>query len=307
EAAVGGNTSPATTDHTTALTISGVADTPLITAAAAASTTENTAVKLTGLSLQPGDSSANDAADTYTVTLSVGHGSLSLTSATGLTFLNNVSSGASITFSGSLADVQAALADNNITYNPTGEYEGSDTLHFTATSTEEAAVGGNTSPATTDHTTALTISGVADTPLITAAAAASTTENTAVKLTGLSLQPGDSSANDAADTYTVTLSVGHGSLSLTSATGLTFLNNVSSGASITFSGSLADVQAALADNNITYNPTGEYEGSDTLHFTATSTEEAAVGGNTSPATTDHTTALTISGVADTPLITAAAA
>ena len=76
------------------------------------------------------------------MTLSVEHGSLAVTEHAGLTgsFV-----GSTVTFSGSLSAVQAALADNNITYTPKHGFEGTDTLHFTASTTEEAGVGGETS------------------------------------------------------------------------------------------------------------------------------------------------------------------
>ena len=103
--------------------------------------TENNApITLTGLSLTPADASANDAADTYNVTLSVGHGALALASTTGLT---GTFTGASISFSGSLTDVNAALT--GVSYTVAAEFEGQDTLTFTSSTTEEAGVGGGTS------------------------------------------------------------------------------------------------------------------------------------------------------------------
>ena len=139
--------------------------------------------------------------------------------------------------------------------------------------------GTNTFPTPATASTTITIEGVADTPIVCAPHELSTTVNhAAVGLTGLSVQPGDTSANDALDTFNVTLSVEHGSLAVTDHAGLTgsFV-----GSTVTFSGSLSAVQAALADNNITYTPKHGFEGTDTLHFTASTTEEAGVGGETS--------------------------
>src|SRR2546423_153699 len=107
-------------------------------------------------------------------------------------------------FSGSLSAVQAALLDNNITYTADSEFEGTDTLHFAASASEEAAVGGNTSSAASQSAT-LTVQGVADTPVLGTAADRPLSENGSVGLTGLSVSPADASANDAADTYNVTL------------------------------------------------------------------------------------------------------
>src|SRR5260370_745530 len=215
--------------------------------------------------------------------------------------LTGTLSGSSLAFSGWLSAVQAALADNNITYTATPEFEGTDTLHFSASSTEEAAVGSNTS-LPVSQTATLTVTGVADTPVLGTAADHTLAENAAVGLTGLSVSPADPSANDAADTYNVTLSVGHGTLSMATTAGLT---GTLSGNSLAFSGSLSAVQAALADNNITYTATPEFEGTDTLHFSSCSTEAAAVGSTPSlPVTLPAT--LTVTGVADTPVLGTAA-
>ena len=53
--------------------------------------------------------------------------------------------GASITFSGTLTDVNNALADDNISYTPASAFEGHETLTFAASATEEASAGGGTS------------------------------------------------------------------------------------------------------------------------------------------------------------------
>src|SRR6185312_10838198 len=88
-----------------------------------------------------------------------------------------------LTITGDLVDVNAALAA--VTYTPTGEFEGTDTVHFTALSTEEAAVGGNVSAAATPATATITVHGVAETPVVSTPDAKTTTENSAaIALTG---------------------------------------------------------------------------------------------------------------------------
>ena len=280
----------------TAGAVAGVADIPIISATASAgTTTENTAILLSGLTLQPGDSSTSDAADSFTATLYVADGTLAVANGTGSdTFKassvtvgggNGDGSAASLTITGTLANVQAAL--DHVQYTPTGEFEGTDTVHFTALSTEEAAVGGNASADATAVTAAITVNGTADTPTVSTPNNQTTTENVAVGLTGLSVSE---AAGDSGDTINVTLSVNDGSLAVGgSHTGLT---GTFSGSSITFSGSLSNVTTALADNNISYTPTSEFEGQDTLTFSATTTEEADVGGGTSSAAS-HTATITV--------------
>src|SRR4029077_15240037 len=277
---------------TATITVNGVADTAVVSTPDAKTTTENhAAIALTALSLTSADPGTSDDADTYNVTLSVGHGTLALARHANLT---GTFSGSSITFSGSLTDVNAALA--SASYTPTSEFEGTDTLTFTSSTTEEASVGGNTStPVSTTAT--ITVNGVADTAVVSTPDAKTTTENhAAIALTGLSLTSADPGTSDDADTYNVTLSVGHGTLALASHANLT---GTFSGSSITFFGSPTHVKAALA--SASYTPTSEFEGTDTLTFTSSTTEEASVGGNTStPVSTTAT--ITVNGVADTAVV-----
>jgi VCBS repeat-containing protein len=251
----------------------------------AQTTTENhAAIALTGLSLTPADVSASDANDTYNVTLSVNDGSLAVSSHDGLTGSFN---GASIIFSGSLTDVNAALG--HVSYTPTSEFEGQDTLTFTSSTTEEATVGGATSTPVS-HTATITVNGVPETAMVSTPNAQTTTENhAAIALTGLSLTPADASASDANDTYNVTLSVNDGSLAVSSHDGLTGSFN---GASITFSGSLTSVNAALG--HASYTPTSEFEGPDTLTFTSSTTEDV---GDATSTPVSHTATITVTPLA----------
>ncbi len=257
---------------TSTITINPIADPPTASIAEPVILEENaTNVAVTGVIVGP---LAEDSDDTVSATLSVAHGTLHINAHNlppGLTVVGNNSG--NLVISGDAAAVNTLLA--GLTYTPTSEYEGTDKLSLSVTSTD----GTNTFPTPATASTTITIDGVADTPIVCAPHELSTTVNHgAVGLTGLSVQPGDNSANDALDTFNVTLSVEHGSLSVTDHAGLTgsFV-----GSTVTFSGSLSAVQAALADNNITYAPKHGFEGTDTLHFTASTTEEASAGGDTS--------------------------
>ncbi len=287
EASVGGGTSAAAT-QTATITVNGVADTPVVSKPGAPTITENhAAITLTGLTVTSADPGTSDDNDTYNVTLSVNDGSLSVGGAH--TGLAGSFSGSSISFSGSLSDVNTALA--GVSYTVASEFEGKDTLSFSASTTEEASVGGGTSAAAT-QTATITVNGVADVPIISTPTPITTTENVAIKLAGLSVTPGDGSANDADDSFTATLFVDHGTLSL----GTGGFSVTSSGAGtdashLTITGSLTDVNAALGA--ITYTPTSGFEGGDTVHFTALSTEEASVGGNVSANSPTQTAPITV--------------
>ncbi len=138
--------------------------------------------------------SVADADDTsLSVKLSVGHGAVTLSSLSGLTVTAGSNNSASITVSGSIASINAAL--NGLKYQGATNFNGSDTL--TVASTDSSTV-------TTSSTVAITVAPVNDAPTVTngtatLAAIAGNTTN----------PPGDTVANlfggdfsDAADNQT---------------------------------------------------------------------------------------------------------
>ncbi|MCU0767370.1 MAG: DUF4347 domain-containing protein, partial [Gammaproteobacteria bacterium] len=91
-------------------------------AGTARSTAEDTPLAITGIAITD-----PEPAETQTVTLGVAHGTLTLAGTAGLTFsAGDGSTDASMTFSGSLAAVNAAVA--TLTYRPAVDYSGADTL-----------------------------------------------------------------------------------------------------------------------------------------------------------------------------------
>jgi len=101
-----------------------VAETPTTGTPASVTTSEGQAVTLTGLSVTE---ASGDSGDTINVTLSVGNGTLSVGSHNGLT---GTFSGSALTFSGLASAVNTALG--SVSYTPTSEFEGTDTVHFKA-------------------------------------------------------------------------------------------------------------------------------------------------------------------------------
>src|SRR5205085_2806304 len=225
---------------------------------------ENDSVALPGVTVT---SATGDETDPVTATLTVANGTLHVDDTslpTGVTVGTN-DSGA-ITVSGLADDVNDVLA--SLTYTPTGEYEGPDTLHVTATSTDGTAAE---STASAEQTIAITVEPVSDTPSVAVASGdetATVQENDSVALPGVTVT---SATGDETDPVTATLTVANGTLHVDDTslpTGVTVGTN-DSGA-ITVSGLADDVNDVLA--SLTYTPTGEYEGPDTLHVTATSTD-----------------------------------
>src|SRR4029077_10485000 len=136
--------------------------------------------------------------------------------------------------------VNDALA--TVSYTPDSEVEGADTLHISSLSTEEAAVGGDVS-GTALATVAITVDGTADTPVISAPASASTTEDVSTPISGLSLSTFEASANDGDDAFTAAPNVEPGTLS---APGPGITGTGTAGAPLVITGSLSDVNDPLA-------------------------------------------------------------
>jgi hypothetical protein len=114
-----------------------------------------------------------------TVTLSVEHGVLSLSGTAGLTFsgAGDGTSDATMTFSGMQSAINAAL--NGLTYTPTGDYNGPDTLSIDTSDNGNTGAGG---VKTATNALAITVDPVNDQPVVTPTANANATEQTAVIL-----------------------------------------------------------------------------------------------------------------------------
>ena len=134
--------------------ILGTGDAPTNTVPGAQVTNEDTSKAITGLSIADGGVS-------NTVTLSVTHGSLAVTGGAGVVVAGSGS--ASVTLTGSVAAINAALAAvGGVTYTPTANYNGGDTL--TMLTSNNAGGGAQTD---TD-TVAITINAINDNPVAVA-------------------------------------------------------------------------------------------------------------------------------------------
>ncbi len=237
-----------------ALTISALA--PAITAPATGSLSENGS-----LVFSSGNGNAISVTDSGpgpdSLTLSVTHGKLTLSTTSGLTFTTGSNGSASFTVTGSVANFNAALS--GLTYTPTSGYSGSDSLAVSLTDSGDSE--------SASKSVALTINGLAP-PSITAPATASVLQNgtlTFSSANGDAILVSDSAAGGGSDS--LTLSVSHGKLTLSTTTGLTFTTGSNGTASFTVTGTVASLNAALS--GLTYAPTAGYTGSDSLAISIT--------------------------------------
>ena len=114
---------------------------PALDNVVAVATRENTATTIQGLSVADGDAGSSQ----LNIQLSVAHGALSLKSTSGLVAVDGVGSDGTLSYKGSQASINAALA-NGVVYSPAANYSGADTL--VATINDQGATGGGNLAAT---------------------------------------------------------------------------------------------------------------------------------------------------------------
>ncbi|HVQ07464.1 MAG TPA: Ig-like domain-containing protein [Allosphingosinicella sp.] len=264
-----------------------------------------TNVAVAGLSISDVDA-ALAPAGVYDVTLASTNGTMTLTTLAGLTFtVGDGTSDATMTFHGTLAAINAALA--TAAYTPTAHYNGFATITLSATDTFGGIVATGTGAATADNDViAVTINAVND-PISTAAPATLmlNEDATNVAVAGLSISDVDATLAPAG-VYEVTLTSTNGTMTLTTLAGLTFTaGDGTSDATMTFHGTLADINTALATAN--YTPAANYNGSATITLNATDTFGGIVATGSGAATSDSDVInVTVNAVNDTPVVSLAA-
>jgi hypothetical protein len=201
-------------------------------------------------------------ANTDSLTLSVVHGTLTLATTSGLSFTTGTNDTASFTVTGSVANLNAAL--NGLTYRPSAGYVGSDSLSIAVSDSGDIESGSTI--------VALTVVGSVA-PSITAPTGAVVSENGA-----LAFSPATSNAISVADSGsgsnsdTLALTVTHGTVTLATTSGLTITAGSNGSASITVTGSVANLNTAL--NGLIYEPTSAYIGSDKLAISLTDSADS---------------------------------
>src|SRR5207248_911077 len=289
------------------LTVNAVNDAPVNSVPAAQATNEDTAKTLSGASAL--SVSDVDVAETVggklRLTLSVSHGTLSLSGTSGLDFSCGLCAGdgtadAAMTFTASAADANAAL--DGLVYTPASNFNGADTL--TLTTNDQGNTGSGGAKSDTD-TVDLTVNAVNDAPVNSVPAAQATNEDTAKTLSGASAL--SVSDVDVAETVggklRLSLSVSHGTLSLSGTSGLDFSCGLCAGdgtadAAMTFTASAADANAAL--DGLVYTPASNFNGADTL--TLTTNDQGNTGSGGAKSDTDSVD-ITVNAVNDAPVFT----
>ncbi|MDR4481114.1 MAG: tandem-95 repeat protein [Nitrospira sp.] len=256
------------TPNTLTIDVTAVNDAPVNTVPGAQTVNEDTALALGGISVTDVDGNLS------TVQLGVGQGKLTVTLSGAATISAGSNGTATLTLSGTQADLNATLA--TLSYQGTVNYTGADTLTVTSTDTTSAS---------DVDTVAITVDPVNDAPVNTVPGAQTVNEDTALALGGISVTDVDGNLS------TVQLGVLNGTVTVTLQGGATISAGSNGTATLTLSGTQADLNATLA--TLSYQGTVNYTGADTLTVTSTDTTSAS---------DVDTVAITVDPVNDAPVL-----
>lgn len=230
------------------------------------------------------------------VSVGVLNGTLTLSSTAGITFLfGDGTDDAIITLTGSISDINAAL--NGLIYRPATNYNGSDTLSLGVFDNGNSGGGGALSGS---GQVAINVTAVNDAPLVTVPASQSTNEGNT-----LTFAAGNNNAISIADidvgagnSLQVTLTATNGVLWLTTLAGLTFtVGNGSNNPTMTFTGTLADVNQAL--EGLEYRPNADYNGPASVTIDVSDLGNTGTGG---ALTANGSVSITVLGENDAPTV-----
>jgi hypothetical protein len=192
----------------------------------------------------------------------VTHGTVTLSTTSGLTITAGANGSATITVTGSIASLNAALS--GLTYRPTAGYIGSDSLALSLTDVTDGL--------SASKSVFLTVSN--SPPAITAPATASVLVTSSLVFSPANSNPvsiGDVNAGSAVEPLTLTAT--DGTLTLGSTTGITFTSGTNGSASMTIQGTLANLNAALT--GLTFKPIAAGNARVVLSYTDVGTGQQA--------------------------------
>ncbi|MFC5695328.1 DUF4347 domain-containing protein [Pseudomonas sp. GCM10022186] len=262
-----GNSFSATANRT--LTVGTTNDAPIVTVPGSIAVSEDVATAITGISFSDLDAGSSS----VTVTLSVAAGSLSATSGGGVTVGGTASA---LTLTGSIGNINAFIAGSNLGYTTALNSTAGVTL--TVTIDDNGNTGG--APRSDSESVTLSVTAVNDAPNITAPGSSSVTEDIPQALTGISFSDVDAGSGVVSVQFSV--APGSGSLSATSAAGVTVLG--SGTGSLSLSGTLADINAFIAGGAVSFTTASNATGNVVLSLGIDDGGNTGTGGNQTSST-----------------------
>lgn len=286
----GGTSIPATV----AISIIPENDPPVITAPLSAQINEDAAFTFASANLlQIGDPDAGNSP--IKVTLTATNGRMTLSSTTGLTFLEgNGTSNATMSFTGTLVQINAALG--GAIFNPTLNFNGQAAVQIHVDDLGNTGEGG---PKTATQSVSLQINAINDAPQIRLVGPQSVDEDTNLVFRN-SNQLVVSDVDAGGSLVRASLSVSNGKLTLNgNLIGLNLINNNGINASsIEFEGTIADVNAAL--DGLVYRGNQDFNGVDNLVVQINDLGNTGQGGSL---TATMNVGITVRGINDAPVNT----
>lgn len=271
---------------TKSISVAPTNDAPVVTAPSSVTVTEDSASPLTGISFNDVDA----ASGSVTATLSVPSGSLSATGGGGVTVGGSISA---LTLTGTIANLNAFIASSQVTYttatNATAAVTLSASIDDGGNSGADPGTTGTASSEADSTTVTLTVNAVNDAPVNTVPAAQTIAVDTNLAFSTLNgtliaVSDEDLGGND----LRITLTSSHGLLTLATTSGLAFtVGSGTSDATMTFTGTLADVNAAL--NGAIFTPTPSYTGVAIVQVTSDDQGSSGSGGAQTDTDTVHIT------------------
>ncbi|MGB5743771.1 MAG: DUF4347 domain-containing protein, partial [Sedimenticolaceae bacterium] len=210
--------------------------------------------------------------NTIDVTLTATNGTATLSGTTGLTVSGNGT--ASVMLSGTLTDINAAL--DGLTFTPTASYLGAASLRIQTSDNGHSGTGGTL---TDDDTISIDVIAINDPPVNSVPAAQTVDQDgmllfSSATATAISISDPDAGGVD----VEVTLTATNGTLNLSGTKGLTFTPPAdgTDDASITFTGTVADINAVL--EGMTFVATPGFTGAASLQITTDDLGNSGAGG-----------------------------
>ncbi|MEE9451397.1 MAG: hypothetical protein V3V61_01410, partial [Gammaproteobacteria bacterium] len=267
-----------------AIMVSAVNDAPALSVPGAQTVNEDTAFVINGTTVSDIDVSGDD----LEVTLSVNDGTITLVSTTGLNFSSGNDGSENMVFTGTLANINTAIA--TLTYQGNTDFNGADSLSISVNDQGNTGFGG---ALVDSDSIAITVNAVNDAPTLNVPSAQATNEDTALVINGTTIADVDASDNDLA----VTLSVTDGTITLASTAGLNFSAGSDTQASMTFTGTLANINTAIV--SLTYQGDADFNGTDTLNIFVSDQGNTGSGGVLMD---NDSIAITVNAVNDAPTL-----
>ncbi|MCC7372437.1 MAG: hypothetical protein IT306_28750 [Chloroflexi bacterium] len=281
-----GSGGPLSDTKTINITVSAVNDAPVVTAPGSATVTEDVASAVSGLSLADVDAGSSP----VLLSVSVGAGTVTFGSTSGLTVTGGANGTSSVSYSGTLANLNAALG--TLTYLTASNSVASDALTIVVNDQGNTGTGGAQSDT---KMLTLNVSAVNDAPNINNPGLQSGTEDVVLNISGLNISDVDANAG----TIQVSLTAGFGRLTMTTLTGLAFATgDGTSDQTMTFTGTLTNVNNALA--TLQYLGNTDFNGNDSVQVAVNDQGNTGSGGAKSD--TDSVP-IFLNGTNDPPVLT----